>query len=217
MSFLETPRFPDRIAYGSAGGPEWSTTVVQIKSGRTVRNQNWTYPLHRYNVATGIKSEDDYETLLDFFNAVAGRASGFRYKDWRDYKSCSIGDTPANDDQTIGTGDGAEDDYQIIKTYTAGALSNQRIISKPINGTLVVAVAGTAKTETTHYTVDYTTGIITFTAGNVPTTGQAVTCGYEFDTPCEFGIDYLQSAFEDRGSGVYYYAIDDIPVQEIRV
>jgi uncharacterized protein (TIGR02217 family) len=36
-----------------------------------------------------------------------------------------------------------------------------------------------------------TTGIVTFTAGNFPTTGQAVTAGFEFDVPVRFDTDEL--------------------------
>ena len=41
MSFIETPRFPDDIAYGAQGGPMYSTDVVATASGYEKRNQNW--------------------------------------------------------------------------------------------------------------------------------------------------------------------------------
>ena len=40
MSFAEV-RFPDDISYGSSGGPEYSTDIVETQSGHEQRNANW--------------------------------------------------------------------------------------------------------------------------------------------------------------------------------
>ena len=64
----------------------------------------------------------------------------------------------------------------------------------PVNGTVEISVAGVPKTETTHYTVDYATGMVTFTPGNIPAAAQAVTATFEFDVPVRFAEDDLKSA-----------------------
>jgi uncharacterized protein (TIGR02217 family) len=200
-SFIEAPRFPDDISYGSSGGPTWSTTVVEIDSGSESRNQRWSYPRHEYDVGYGIKTLASLENLSDFFKVVGGKAIGFRFKDWMDYKSCSRTATPAAIDCVIGTGTGALATFQLYKTYTQGSYTRSRKILKPISGTIKVAVAGTEKTITTHFTVDTTTGIVTFTAGNIPTTGQSVTAGFEFDVPCRFDTDKLSVNLENYSAG----------------
>jgi uncharacterized protein (TIGR02217 family) len=200
-SFIEAPRFPDDISYGSRGGPGWSTTVVETDSGSESRNQRWSYPRHEFDVSYGVNTLVRLENLLNFFHVVAGKAVGFRYKDWMDFKSCSRTATPAAADCAIGTGTGALATFQLAKTYTQGAYTRSRKILKPISGTVLVAVAGTTKTETTHYTINYTTGLVTFTAGNIPTTGQAVTAGFEFDVPCRFDTDKLSVNINDYNSG----------------
>ena len=200
-TFIEAPRFPEDISYGSRGGPGWATTVIETDSGSEVRNQRWSYPRHEYDVAFGINTLARLEELLTYFHVVAGQAIGFRYKDWMDYKSCGRDDTPASDDCAIGTGTGALAAFQIVKVYTQGAYTRTRRILKPISGTLLVAVAGSGKTETTHYTVNYTTGIITFTEGNIPTNGQAVTAGFEFDVPVRFATDRLSININDYNAG----------------
>jgi len=159
MSFLETPRFPDDIAYGSRGGPMYSTRLVRTASGYEQRNINWTYPLHKWDVAYGIKDDATWESLNEFFHAVSGMAHGFRIKDHRDYLSCDIGGTIAATDQSLGTGDGATLTWQLQKTYTKGALSRTRIIQKPVASTTLFAIAGVASTA--DWTIDTTTGIIT--------------------------------------------------------
>ena len=191
-TFIETPRFPDDISANSRGGPGWMTTVVETDSGAESRNQRWSYPRHKYDVAYGINTLARLENLLSFFHVVAGKAIGFRYKDWLDCKSCGRSSTPAATDCAIGTGTGALATFQLYKTYTQGAYTRSRKILKPIASTVLIAVAGTTKTVTTHYTLDATTGIVTFTGGNIPTTGQAVTAGFEFDVPVRFDTDELE-------------------------
>lgn len=200
-TFIESPRFPEDISQGSRGGPTWATTVVETDSGVEKRNQRWSYPRHQYDVAYGINTVARLENLISFFHVVAGKAIGFRYKDWLDYKSCARSATPTNADVQIGTGTGALSTFQIIKTYTQGSYNRFRKILKPVSGTLLVSVAGIAKTETTHYTVNYTTGIITFTGGNIPTAGQAVNCGYEFDVPVRFDTDELSVNLSHYAAG----------------
>jgi uncharacterized protein (TIGR02217 family) len=49
MSGFHEVRFPDNIAYGATGGPEFATTVVATGSGHEKRNVNW-----RKRAAAGI-------------------------------------------------------------------------------------------------------------------------------------------------------------------
>ena len=200
-TFIETPRFPDNISANSRGGPGWATTVVETDSGDERRNQRWSYPRHKFDVAYGIKTIAGLETLLSFFHVVAGKAIGFRYKDWLDFKSCARAASPAATDCVIGTGTGALATFQLLKTYTQGAYTRSRKILKPIASTVLIAVAGTTKTLTTHYTLDATTGIVTFTAGNIPTAGQSVTAGFEFDVPVRFDTDELEVNLQYYAAG----------------
>jgi uncharacterized protein (TIGR02217 family) len=200
-TFIETPRFPDDIAYGSKGGPGWSTNVVETDSGAESRNQRWSYPRHKFDVAYGIRTMARLENLLSYFHVVAGKAIGFRYKDFMDFKSCGRTGTPAATDSVIGTGTGALAAFQLVKTYTQGSYTRSRKIVKPIASTVLIAVAGTTKTVTTHYALDATTGIVTFTAGNLPSAGQSVTAGFEFDVPCRFDSDELSINLDDYNSG----------------
>lgn len=200
-TFIETPRFPDDISYGSRGGPGWATTVIETDSGAESRNQRWSYPRHEYDVAMGINTLARLEALLIYFHVMAGRAIGFRFKDWMDYKSCNRDETPAATDCAIGTGDGATAAFQLVKVYTEGAYTRSRKITKPVSGTLLVAVEAAALTEGVEYNVSYTTGIITFTEGNIPTEGQAITAGYEFDVPVRFDTDRLSINIDDYNAG----------------
>lgn len=154
-------RFPDDISYGSSGGPAYSTVVAETASGYESVVSNWSAPKHRYNVGYGLRKIEDIEAVIAFFHAVRGRAYGFRYKDWADYKSCADAATPAATDQSIGTGDGTTATFQLKKTYSYGGESYARTIKKPVANTTLVSIQGVTDPR---WTVSTVTGIVTFSA-----------------------------------------------------
>lgn len=162
MSFIESPRFPESISYGSTGGPEYKTRISQTGGGQEFRNADWAYPLHAYNVVHGLKTAAQMEQLLALFHAANGRLYGFRFKDFADWKSCAANSAPAFTDQNIGTGDGTTTAFQLRKTYSFGANTLARAIYKPVVGTVVVGINGVQ--QTTRWAVDTTTGVVTFSA-----------------------------------------------------
>ena len=200
MAFIEV-RFPTDIAYGSVGGPEYSTDVVITHGGYEQRNSNWTQARARYNVAHGVKSQTQLNALIAFFRARKGRADGFRFKDWTDYNVTG---------QPIGVGNAVLTVFQLVKTYSSGGISELRTITKPVAGTLAIYFNGTLQ-STSGYTVDTTTGLVTFSSA--PASGVAVTADVEFDMPVRFDTDRLAASLDSYGS----YSWHDIPVVEIRV
>ncbi len=200
--FIEAPRFPDLIAKGSRGGPRYRVSKTAVVSGAVYRNLNWSWARHEFDAACGVTTVALHEQLLYFFHVVGGPSIGFRFKDWLDFRSCLRSATPAATDCAIGTGDGVTATFPLYKVYVQGAYSRLRRIRKPISGTLLVAVAGVLKTAGVHYTADYALGRVTFTAGNIPTAGQAVTAGFEFDVPVFFAEDIHQYTWQDFASGV---------------
>ena len=210
MSFLETPRFPDNVAYGTAGGPGYNTRVIDYGAGYEQRDIMWSYVRSEFDAAYGIRSIDDLYDVIAFFHVAKGRGHGFRFKDHSDYKSCEIEGTIAPTDQSClpAVGDAAETDFQIMKTYVKGALSTARYISKPVSGTVVVALNGA--TQGSGWSVDITTGIITFSSP--PGGGVTVTAGYEFDVPVRFNIDKLSVVYSNYESGE-----TSIPLVELKL
>ena len=200
MSFIETPRFPDDIAYGSSGGPEFRTFIFEGQSGIEQRYSTWSRHRLRYDVSYGIRNQTDMDTVRAFFYNMGGKAVGFRFKDWSDYSMT---------DMNIGTGDAAETQFGISKTYTSGAQTYVRRIFKPIGTGLVVKVDGVTQTITTDYTVDTTTGIITFVSPPGAALPITVTC--EFDVPVRFDTDIMAASHE----GYLTESWGSIPLVEI--
>lgn len=159
MAFIETPRFPDNISYGGIGGPNWMTDVVIRSNGAEQRTGRWTMPLYRFDVAHAARADDTIADLIAHFYAVRGRLDGFRYKDWQDYTCLqAVG--------ILGTGYGdGTPTYQMYKNYTSGAVTFARKIVKPVSGSDDVYRAGspvTAGAAAGNYSLDTTTGIVTF-------------------------------------------------------
>lgn len=185
-SFMESPRFPDNISYGSGGGPSFKTKIFESASGFEQRNVLWDEARAKYNVTQGIRSKEDMDTVLAFFYAVRGRATGFRFKDWADYQLVN---------EQIATGNSTLTAFNLTKVYAAGATSYTRRIYKPVSGTMVVTVNSNSQVEGTDYTVNYATGVITFTVP--PATGHPIRVTCEFDVPARFDTDDINITHED--------------------
>ena len=206
MAF-DNMRFPLSISRGLSGGPERRTDVVMSASGHEERNARWADSRRSYNVGYGVKSIDDLQSVISFFEERRGRLYAFRFKDYTDYKSCLPTQTVTAADHTIGIGDGVTRTFQLTKTYGTQR-PWVRIIVAPVAGTVFVAVNRTASTN---FTMDQTTGLVTFSAGSIPPMGASVTAGFEFDVPVRFDTDKIKINLAHFQAG----EIPDVPLTEV--
>jgi uncharacterized protein (TIGR02217 family) len=210
MAFHEI-RFPANLSFGSVGGPERRTEIVTLANGFEERNTPWQHSRRRYDAGLGLRSLDDVETLIAFFEARTGQLHGFRWKDWSDYKSCPPSRTPGPEDQLIGMGDGIQTVFQLQKTYVSGLQTYARPVRKPVVGSVRVAVAEDPKIEELEFTVDFVKGEVTFALA--PDLGTRVTAGFEFDVPVRFDSDVIQTSVASFQAG----EVPSVPVVEIRL
>ncbi|MCK0101654.1 DUF2460 domain-containing protein [Pseudohalocynthiibacter sp. F2068] len=204
-------RFPASLSFGSVGGPERRTEIVTLANGFEERNTPWAHSRRRYDAGLGMRSLDDVETLIAFFEARRGQLYGFRWKDWSDFKSCPSSKEITFEDQIVGTGDGLTSSFQITKTYQSGEAAYARPIKKPVLGTVKVGVQGDPLQEAIDYSIDSTTGIIHF--NHPPDIGVQITAGYEFDVPVRFDTDRIQTSVASFQAG----DVPNVPVIEVRV
>lgn len=169
MAFNETASLPDCIALGAAGGPMFSTDVIVVRAGFESRNANWSQSRRKFDISTGVKTKSDFQSVADLFHAVGGRLNGFRFKDWSDFEATvSTGALQSSISSVLygsaGSGYGTPI-LQLTKKYTAGTSTHVREIRKPISATIyrngVAAVNGGGPGE---YSIDLTTGLVTFVA-----------------------------------------------------
>ena len=186
--------------------------MVLLGSGREERNARWAHSRRRYDAGYGVKTFDALSQVVAFFEERRGRLYGFRWRDRLDHSSAAPDAVVSATDQVIGAGDGATAAFQLVKTYGSLYSPYQRPVLKPVPGSVRVAVAETEVDEGTAFTVDTTTGMLTFLAGHIPASGAAVTAGFLFDVPVRFDTDYLEVDLSAFAAG----AIPKIPLVEIR-
>ena len=184
-------RFPEDISWGSSGGPEFKTQIFESFRGYEKRNVDWCQPLMQFNVAYGVKKDVQMLSLLNFFNARQGRAYGFRYKNWGNYR---IRNAP------IATGDGLNTRLPLWKFYGfSGSRQYKRlrkIVDNSVSGVGIGAVGGL--TEGVDYNIDYETGEIAL--NNPPGYGVPVYGSLEFDEPVRFDVDSIQVVIDQFNS-----------------
>lgn len=150
-------------------------------------------------------------TLIGFFEERRGQLHGFRWRDRSDWKSGPPDAAPLPGDQTIGAGDGVATEFQLIKTYGGAFAPFQRVIAKPVAGTVRIALDGFEQSEGSQFIVDAATGMVSFLVGSIPAAGTVITAGFEFDVPVRFDSDRLEinlAAF-DAGD------VPSIPIVEL--
>lgn len=162
---LLSPKF----SYGIVGGSSFNTTIQRSTAGIEQRNINWEQSAGEWEIGFNLRENSEIEELIKFFMAQNGRGYSFRFLDWNDFQVV---------DELVGTATGGTGEtFQITKTYVdEGSYSYTRDILLPVNvsdtdhtlglsfpvyTTMAVKFGGVLKAETTDYTVDYSTGIIT--------------------------------------------------------
>jgi uncharacterized protein (TIGR02217 family) len=113
---------------GRSSRPRWWRPEAGTRS-----NVNGAQARGRWDVASGLKKEAQIDELIAFFRARRGKAYGFRFKDWTDYKATG---------QLLGTGDDAKAQFQLVKHYPSGSVIEVRTITKPVAGTVKVCLNG---------------------------------------------------------------------------
>ena len=194
-AFIESPRFPEKISIAATGGPMFATDVVSVDSGDEYRTTHWDQPLYSYVISHPPTSDEDKtDALRAFFMAVRGRAAGFRFKDWTDYKvSAAEGKFIMLTSTT----------FQMVKRYTIGSLTFDRNIVKPVS---TVTVTGGSSPV-----VNYTTGIVSVASGT-PSSWHG-----EFDVPVRFDTDKMDAEVLDKhSSGELIIGWNQVTLVEVR-
>jgi uncharacterized protein (TIGR02217 family) len=187
-------RFPDAIARGATGGPEYSTDIISVASGFEQRNINWQASRARYDIGTGIRTREQMAEVIAFFRARKGRAYGFRFRDWTDFEATGQA-MLATDNPLV---------WRLVRRYQSGPGEDVRLISKPEVGSVVVRVNGAP----VGVAVDHLTGRVTLPSAPVT----APYADFRFDVPCRFDADHLPVV----ATAFHLQQISSIAIVEIR-
>lgn len=209
----QVPGFP------CISSPRWATDIQISDSGVEQVNQRWVHPLHTYSLPDAIREHVTFEGIHDHWLAMRGPYYSFPFRDPLDFASVSlqtpnVAPTLSRIDQTIGTGDGFETQFQLKKTYFSGAQSYTRNIYHPIVSTVLIGINGEdpeSASPNFDWDVDRLTGIVTFDIP--PLNGAIITAGFLYDVEVRFADD---DAFDGivKTYGVSGFA--DIELLEVR-
>jgi len=207
MQAFDDVLFPLSIGAQASVTPAFSTQTVESLSGHERRTSDWADARLKFDAGPGVRSEADLVTLVEFFRARRGAARGFRFSDPFDTQSAPLGQAVSAVDQRLGTGDGVTSEFRLAKYYGAGVDAQQRFITRPVAGTIRVAVNGV---EQTSGWLHLGGGVIAFTTA--PTSGAVLTAGFRFDVPVRFAEDSLEVNRATFAAG----EMPSVPLVEIR-
>lgn len=203
-------RLPPHIEAGSQFSPTFNNVIQEAIAGNEQRYARWTKCRGVGDVAYGLLSseatfDDDFRAIMAIYRAHIGSMIPFRFKDWSDYQC---------EDENFGTGDGAETEFQITKTYdpsqlllnTPGSLLYVRNIFL-FAAAPAIEVDGSPMTVTTDYTIS-TSGLVTF--ASPPANDKAITWTGEFDVPVRFDGD-IQIGMKESN----IITITSLPIKEV--
>ncbi len=209
MAFHDV-RFPPSLSFGALGGPERRVEIVTLQNGHEERNAPWAHARRRWDAGLGLRSLDDLSDLVAFFEARGGMLHAFRWKDWSDHRSCLPSKEPSPFDQEIGAGDEQRTAFPLRKAYASGGATYWRPVTKPVPGTVRVAVGGVPMREGVHWSLDATSGTVTFALP--PGLREPVTAGFEFDVPVRFDTPRIAVQVSSFRAG----EAPAVPVIEVR-
>jgi uncharacterized protein (TIGR02217 family) len=199
MSHITT-RLSDHVEIGATRIEEQDVEIVQTDGGNEVRNTRWSQPLLRFELSFPMSRRDDevFIEVRNAYRACRGALHSFKFRDWSDYEVTN---------ELFGTGDGAATVFPLYKNYEFGSETQSRRIYQPVSP---IALKGDGVTIGSGYSVNYTTGVVTFDVA--PLDEIVLTWTGEFDIPVRFDTP-LQSVGVD--SHIEHH--QSIVLQEVRL
>lgn len=160
---------------------EWATNILELGDASEQRIPIGADGRRKFDASHGVRSLKDLQTLLKFHALRHGETYGFKVKDLVD---CTVSVGTEGTLQHVY--DGVIKTFQLQKIYADDAASHFREIYKPQAGTVKVYKNAALQVEGTHYTVDYTTGLVTFTSAPAP--GSVIEWSGHFYVPVRFAV-----------------------------
>jgi uncharacterized protein (TIGR02217 family) len=122
MAIIAT-RLSSAVEMGFSSAPRRRTLVEEFNNGNESRIGMWDYPKHYYSARYATFDEEQHDELLNAVHATRGRLYSLLFKDWSDYKAVS---------QQLSPSVGTQDPVQLVKGYTFGSETSNRVIRKPV-------------------------------------------------------------------------------------
>jgi len=151
------------VRAGATWSEDYDIEIVRSAAGSEWRRARHPLPMRRWELSFALMQPAMAEQVIRFYHRMFGRLRGFRLNHPDDRSTAADGrSAPAASDQTLTRLSAGV--YQLVKRYGGGPPAERppRTLYKPVAGSAVVAVGGTA--WATGWTLDTTTGQIAFSA-----------------------------------------------------
>jgi uncharacterized protein (TIGR02217 family) len=163
--FLEE-RLPIAVRAGASYSDEYKTEITETGNGGEYRRLVHPYPRRVWNVFYTQQTADLWDDILSLYHRAYGMYAGFRVKALDDYTTNGRTAAPTAFDQALALVSAGV--YQLQVAYGTGTAISigkpVRTIFKPVSGTVKVGIDALEVPITTMWTVDTTTGKVTFNA-----------------------------------------------------
>jgi uncharacterized protein (TIGR02217 family) len=190
---------------------DWFTDVVKFDSRKEQRNQTSDRPLRGWMINWQWMDKAARDKLVELFQRAAGRNLFFLYRDGTD------GDTDGDQyvtytdwTHTLTTGDLTT---QLQQTYYKGETEewteDRAKIQPSAKYVPTIKVNDVALEEGVDFTLDDTTGLITWT-GHTPTTAEIVTADFKF----YFKVRFDSDSHVDLQHQIGFWATDKLMIVE---
>ena len=158
--------FPECPGFGFTVEQRYMVKAIEREGGFERVDRRWQYPLAFITAApSGNRSADVITSIIAFWHAMGGQSTYFRFRDYTDYKSCPVFDTPStvSPEQPFETIVGGGGTVQMVKTYTASTpgspITQVRPIYRPIGSSITVFNnSGVVQTD---WSLNEATGVLT--------------------------------------------------------
>jgi uncharacterized protein (TIGR02217 family) len=181
MTFYEVTLDP--LQNNIKGGPSYTTLKHTGPSHEETRMSLSSRAFRKYTIDLDPKNTSQMYAIYNFYVAMQGSLHSFRFTDFKDYLL-------TNEPQTLTTGTS----LSLIKTYSGIGATEIRPIQKPQAGTITLQRNAVTFPSSGNWSIDNTTGIITFVTSQI---GSTITASGEFDTPVRFDLDEMMSEWTD--------------------
>jgi len=171
------------LAWNVIKTPNWGTRMQRAVSGRTLRISDYVNPIWNFTLTYEFLHDSSFgaftspttalRSLMDFFNSRAGAFDTFLFPDPSDFTVTQ---------QPIATGNGSQVTWQLVRQLVPNGFSETIVAPNVVSAVYLNGVPQSS----TLYSVDNTTGLVTFLAA--PGSGVVISATFTY---------YFRVYFED--------------------
>jgi len=177
-------RLPTKVEVNAVRRDDEDIEIVTTDGGFETRNARADQSLLEFDISFPVAVYGDavHAAVIALYKVVRGKLHTFRFRDPTDFQLTA---------EVIGVGDGVATTFQITQSWTAGGETESRKITRPVSP---MQVFKDGVLQVSGYSINYSTGEVTFTAA--PADGIEISVTGQFDRPVRFDTVQTMTALD---------------------